>query len=515
MRILTWSFLLATTLLAACTTKSGHIDTNQAIEIAKKLETNEDVVWQASLEKNKEVVIGNAAEKHDVWIVTAEYPMHNKMIVQIEADTGEVISVIEVEADDVSADAPTQLPEPSFSPEVALSPVFDESKPTTASEPESSPAPIVLKENELRSLFEETWPVVLPDGQTYRGFIPIDENKIVYSTEETNGLTSSFYELDFLTGLATKIGTVDGSVYLLKYNDSNHQLQIKIAKENQESYAAWVPGSAKIDSNPRILLTRNDNWSLFKTNENEGIWAIRNEGGKPIRLTEYDLDHDPIWIPGTNQFVYVAYSGHTIADGSGYGFSLSRYDLDKMAGEPLPFGEGPLILKGWLNIGKALLVDRAFNEGQSVDYTEPAVIRLTGNKETKLIADNMKGFNLAYNETSSEFALSIPGYFGFYDSNGEIVSLTPWFTDSSESATSPFMFSPDGSKGDYLMGGTYGSRLVISDSRGNRAKRLNEEPLPIDSWTWTPKGSAIIAFVGNQSGSYFVLQKAQSYPHDR
>lgn len=95
------SFLLI--LLASCSSsveieESQYVDKEIVLKEAKTFEPNPKVEWSAEIVENKEVVIGsNTFEKRTVWEVVGLYPAGNKLIINFDAESGEGLSISEVE----------------------------------------------------------------------------------------------------------------------------------------------------------------------------------------------------------------------------------------------------------------------------------------------------------------------------------------------------------------------------------------------------------------------------------
>jgi hypothetical protein len=78
----------------------SYISQDVALDVAKKAYPKADIKWDAKMIENKEVESNNMKKKITVWDVTAIYPAGNKMIVEIDASSGEQISLTEIEAPD-------------------------------------------------------------------------------------------------------------------------------------------------------------------------------------------------------------------------------------------------------------------------------------------------------------------------------------------------------------------------------------------------------------------------------
>ncbi|MDB5053033.1 MAG: hypothetical protein JWM44_1083 [Bacilli bacterium] len=83
---------------ATSTPIKKYISQDDALDVAKKLDPNADIKWDAKMIENKEVESNNIKKIITVWDVTAIYPAGNKMIVEIDAISGEQVSLTEIEA---------------------------------------------------------------------------------------------------------------------------------------------------------------------------------------------------------------------------------------------------------------------------------------------------------------------------------------------------------------------------------------------------------------------------------
>jgi hypothetical protein len=75
-----------------------YISQDVALDIAKKLDSKADIKWDANLIKDKQVEINNQKKTMTVWDLTAKYPAGNKMVVEIDAVTGTILSQADIEA---------------------------------------------------------------------------------------------------------------------------------------------------------------------------------------------------------------------------------------------------------------------------------------------------------------------------------------------------------------------------------------------------------------------------------
>jgi hypothetical protein len=57
-----------------------------------------EVTWSAKFEKNAPIEMNNEVKPYDVWKVTATYPAGNKMIVTLDAKTGDILALGEIES---------------------------------------------------------------------------------------------------------------------------------------------------------------------------------------------------------------------------------------------------------------------------------------------------------------------------------------------------------------------------------------------------------------------------------
>jgi hypothetical protein len=354
------------------------------------------------------------------------------------------------------------------------------------------------------------------DSELYNYAIEaISDEEIVYSLDNHTASSSELFRYNFRTGETDKVVSLEeGTISSLHYSLEHIQLEISYWQGEKLRYKTWSPANGIVNDNPRIILAENPQWILYRSNEGPGIWASAREGSGEFKLTSYDLDNSPLWLPDTNQFVYVAHTGGKINDGSGYEYALSLYDMTARKSKELDFGRGQWIIRGWMEPGKKLLVDHAFNEGSNRNYAEPYLVDLKQMKEYRLLSEQMGAYDMQFNVNSASFVVAIPGYLAFYDRKGDIASLEPWFTDSSEQWAGSFKFSPDGKRGAYVMNFNSkedipisGGRLVITDALGRKAERMNDEFVQIADIEWSPEGNAIAALVQDKHGMFLVMER--------
>ena len=156
----------------------------------------------------------------------------------------------------------------------------------------------------------------------------ISDTAIIYSINDNAAGITKLFQYDFQADSIQKVLSIEGSISSLHYDSDRKLLEITYWQGEAKKFVTWSPSSGKTDENPRIILAANEQWTLFRTNIGPGIWASAFNSPKEIQLTPYDLDGSPLWLPRKNQFVYTAHTGKTIADGSGYGFTLSLYDMN-------------------------------------------------------------------------------------------------------------------------------------------------------------------------------------------
>jgi PBP1b-binding outer membrane lipoprotein LpoB len=103
-KLLYISVFMIALLISGCTNASdpqkNYISEETAINIAKKQDFNapKEVTWSAKFEKNAPIEMNNEVKPYDVWKVTATYPAGNKMIVTLDAKTGDILALGEIES---------------------------------------------------------------------------------------------------------------------------------------------------------------------------------------------------------------------------------------------------------------------------------------------------------------------------------------------------------------------------------------------------------------------------------
>jgi hypothetical protein len=78
--------------------KPAPITEQEALEIAQKYEASAGLNWTVEYEANYELVLGHEKQIFNAWIVTGTFPLGNKLVVYIDADTGKFIAASEIEA---------------------------------------------------------------------------------------------------------------------------------------------------------------------------------------------------------------------------------------------------------------------------------------------------------------------------------------------------------------------------------------------------------------------------------
>jgi hypothetical protein len=95
------TILITLLLMSSCSNAEDGfgIDQSEAIEIARTQDNSNDLTWNVIYEDDKIIQLDKGTESYNIWTATTTYPYGNKLIVQIDASTGEILSVLEVEAE--------------------------------------------------------------------------------------------------------------------------------------------------------------------------------------------------------------------------------------------------------------------------------------------------------------------------------------------------------------------------------------------------------------------------------
>jgi uncharacterized membrane protein YkoI len=74
------------------------IDEETALQTAKKLDPDSEAEWKATFKRSLVLHYNKNRQIYDGWIVEAVYPAGNKMVVYMDARTGKIMVVSEIEA---------------------------------------------------------------------------------------------------------------------------------------------------------------------------------------------------------------------------------------------------------------------------------------------------------------------------------------------------------------------------------------------------------------------------------
>jgi hypothetical protein len=74
------------------------IDESAALQTAKRMDPDSDVEWRVTFKKSLVLHYNKNRQIYDGWVVEAVYPVGNKMVVYIDARTGKIMVVSEIEA---------------------------------------------------------------------------------------------------------------------------------------------------------------------------------------------------------------------------------------------------------------------------------------------------------------------------------------------------------------------------------------------------------------------------------
>lgn len=386
-------------------------------------------------------------------------------------------------------------------------------------DPSAAAAPVYTDEEYaalIASQFNKVHKLDNGEGEYFYELAVLGENEVVYGMDNGDGF--ELVQHDFRTGKTHSIISLKGELISLTFSSERQMLDISYSLDDTWKFKAWSLSAGELKGNLRTVMAENEKWTLVRSDKGGGIWGAARDGSGKFKLTDNALDHSPWWMPGTNQFVFLAHTDRRINDGSGYEYALTLYDMDTRKWKELSFDKGPWKILGWLEPGKKLLVDHAFNEGVDLNYTEPYIVDLELIEEYPLFSAGMDAYDMEFNAASRSFVVTIPGYLAFYDQKGDIHSLEPWFAYSSEQLGSPFTYSPDGKRGAYLVkaaptndaASSSGGRLVITDAYGREPVLLHDYNLPVISFKWSPDGKAIACFIQDSHGSFIVMKELET-----
>jgi hypothetical protein len=355
--------------------------------------------------------------------------------------------------------------------------------------------------------------------------VMLDDHRLVYiahtEAEGSDGriYSSSIRLLDLASGKTTVLVTdLPYQIVSLAYRSDEEVLEADYYdyELNMWQYASWaLSGSQAAAAKPRWTLTDNGRWTLFRSNDAPGIWAVDKRRGKPVRLSEYDMDQRPIWFPGEDRFLYLAHTGNLLADGSGFEYVLAEHDLAKGTSRVLPYEAGVWHLIGWAEPGKSVLVDHAFNEGESVAYTEPRLLDIKTMAETRLADQALRSYNRAYSEALGKLTVQIPGYFIHYDSLGKIREVSPWAYEGGEiDEVWPQSFSPNGSAWAYVTDNGEGSGVnhsfILADASGMKRSHLLGADEYVAPLAWSPDGASFAVLARVEDHLYVGVQRVRT-----
>ena len=360
----------------------------------------------------------------------------------------------------------------------------------------------------LERAFDSYARIEQPEGEYLdASLVMLDERRLVYSSHtEADGADRRVYVsairlLDVVAGETAVLAAdlpyrVDSLVY--RVEEGLLEAAYYDYERGAYQYASWALSGlqAVAVADPRWTLTDNGRWALFRSNDAPGIWAMNKKGGQPVRISDYDMDQRPLWFPGEDRFLYLAHTGNLLADGSGFEYVLAEHDLAKGTSRVLPYEAGVWHLIGWAEPGKSVLVDHAFNEGESVAYTEPRLLDIKTMAETRLADQALRSYNRAFNEALGELTVQIPGYFIHYDSLGKIREVSPWAYEGGEiDEVWPQSFSPDGSAWAYVTDNGEGSGVnhsfILADASGMKRSHLLGTDGYAAPLAWSPDGTSL------------------------
>jgi len=391
--------------------------------------------------------------------------------------------------------------------------------------------PLLTEPEVLASLeraFRSYARIKLQDGEYLDGsLVMLDERRLVYTSHtesddsDRRSYSSSIRLHDIAEGETSVVAEdLPYRIDSIAYRAEEGRLEAAYYDDEQgrQQYAAWALSGTEAESiaDPRWTLEDNGRWTLYRSNDAPGIWAARGHGGKPVRISGYEMDQRPLWFPGEDRFLYLAHTGNLLADGSGYEYELAEYDLAKGKGRVLPYDAGVWHIIGWAEPGKTLLVDHAFNEGEVVAYTEPRLIDLQTMGETRLTEPGLRGYNRAYNERRGELTVQISDHFVQYDPSGRIRSVSPWAYEGGRiDEVWPEPFSPDGGTWAYVADSgevdRFAHMLILADvERGQRRTVLRADSF-LAPLSWSPDGErfAVLAGMGDY-GIYVGVQDTKA-----
>jgi hypothetical protein len=75
-----------------------QLDEATALQTAKKMDPDSDAVWKVTFKKSLVLHYNRNRQIYDGWVVKATYPAGNKLVVYMDARTGKIMVVSEIEA---------------------------------------------------------------------------------------------------------------------------------------------------------------------------------------------------------------------------------------------------------------------------------------------------------------------------------------------------------------------------------------------------------------------------------
>ncbi|UVI30521.1 TolB family protein [Paenibacillus spongiae] len=358
----------------------------------------------------------------------------------------------------------------------------------------SAPDSMKLADGKLQSFLDRNADFYL-DTASYSQPIWIDDETLVYldSEDSADGMQHVYTIYRYNIGTKEKKSLWEKetpySPSLLKYRPSDHALLFAVTvDENRTQTLQLNANSGELAAYPQ---EKHGDWTM--TFRPDGIWGENAASGKSVQWAKSTGRMTPeiYFLQDGKSFVFLEETGRRFADGSGIERNLRKVDMETGRVTTLFPDQPQWDILGWAKEGEILLVDVAFNEGASQDYSYPILMDLVQETSKPLIPDQAN-FSSYYDGIFSEeaglFITHTDGQRYMFNMQGELITKHAWHGEFQRKEA----FSPDGLRTAFTSGTFQEGKIFVGDADGEHVSAMTSDSMPVSALIWSPSGKRLL-----------------------
>lgn len=373
-------------------------------------------------------------------------------------------------------------------------------------EPQTSTIPSMSSPEVDVQSEEDSFDYFMQMDEELQAFVMVSDHEVVSIIQNNDNGMYQIKRYSFISDTVDLLWETDQYLTSITYNEEEDVVTFPVTYRGEETDIDWFSLDLKTQRVSPAAQSDNPVWTILY--ENNGIWGENKRTTERVHWTEGEQDCCAYWLEGGKQFVYIEWTGATIADGSGFEQLLKKFDIASGTSTTLLPEQKVWKVVGWLEPGRSLIVDHAFNEGVSINYTALYVVDLTTGAEQPLsegIGDYGNYSDVVFSEKAGRAILQKDAKAYLLDiHSGELSQLAAW--DSSDHRK--YSFSPDGRQLAYHVPLASENtdheqareKLYVSDKDGDGAMEVASGIEMIESLSWSPSSKYLLVQTGNGFG---------------